>query len=141
MQDGATIALDEIPDEMIDATSGRFVLEVSQAPAQMAEPTVIEILGENDVVLDTLNYSAKTYCDKVIGMTVEQLAALPDVGTTEKAEELQTLCHTMIAYGQAAQGVFADYDTTKVYCENADVNAQIEAATPEAKATRWIIPA
>ena len=141
VQDGATIALDEIPDEMIDATSGRLVLEVSQAPAQMAEPAVIEILGENDVVLDTLNYSAKTYCDKVLGMTVEQLAALPDVGTTEKAEKLQTLCHTMIAYGQAAQGVFTDYtehyitDETRLTCQSEAVNAQIEAATPTANHT------
>ena len=142
VQDGATIALDEIPDEMIDATSGRLVLEVSQAPAQMAEPAVIEILGENDVVLDTLNYSAKSYCDKVLGMTVEQLAALPDVGTTEKAEELQTLCHTIIAYGQAAQGVFTDYtehyitDETRLTCQSEAVNAQIEAVvTPTANHT------
>ena len=130
VQYGDTIALDEIPDEMKDATSGRFVLEVSQAPAQMAEPTVIEILGENDVVLDTLNYSAKTYCDTVLAMSEDELAQY-----TAKGAELRTLCHTMIAYGEAAQGVFADYETTAVTCESEAVNAQIEAATATANHT------
>ena len=66
-------------------------------------------------------------------MTVEQLAALTDVGTTEKATQFQTLCHTLLAYGQAAQAVFADYDTTntKVYCTNDAVNAQIAAVSNE----------
>ena len=129
-----TVALGSLPSGMVD-DNGRLVLEVSQAPAQMGEATVIEILDANDQVIDTLSYSSKTYCDNVLAMTVEQLAALPDVGTTEKAEELQTLCHTIIAYGQAAQGVFADYATTAVTCTSEEVNAQIEAATTTANHT------
>ena len=129
-----TVDLTDIPAAML--SGDKLMLTVSQAPAQMAEPVEIEILGANDQVIDTLDFSAKAYCDKVLGMTVEQLAALPDVGTTEKATQFQTLCHTLIAYGQAAQGVFADYmneyQPPEVTCENEEVNAQIEAATPEA---------
>ena len=136
VQDGATIALDEIPDEMKDATSGRFVLEVSQAPAQMAEPTVIEILDGNNQVIDTLNYSAKSYCDKVLAMSDDELAQY-----TAKGAELRTLCHTMIAYGQAAQGVFTDYteqyitDETRLACQSDAVIEQINNATVTANHT------
>ena len=122
-----TIDLSNIPAELSEGE--RIKLTVSQAPAQMAETTYIEILNAQGEVIESLDYSAKSYCDKVLGMTVEQLAALPDVGTTEKAEELQTLCHTIIAYGEAAQRVFADYETTAVTCTSNAVRSQIIEAT------------
>ncbi|MBR0414960.1 MAG: hypothetical protein IJI67_07815 [Clostridia bacterium] len=127
-----TVDLENIPAEMT-ATAGaekRLMLTVSQAPAQMAETTKIEILNANGDVIDTLHYSAKTYCDNVIAMSEEEIAAY-----TDKGAELRTLCHTMIAYGQAAQGVFDNYETVAVTCENEAVNAQIEAATATANHT------
>ena len=129
-----SINVADITDSMRDSLD-RFVIPVSQAPAQMAETTEIQILNADDVVLDTLEYSAKTYCDNVIAMDDEALAALPTVGSTEKAEKLKTLCHTIIAYGQAAQGVFDSYDTTKVYCTNDAVNAQIAGASNSSRPT------
>ena len=123
-----TVDLANIPAAMLEGD--RVKLTVSQAPAQMAEPTVIEILDGNNQVIDTLNYSAKTYCDNILSMSDDELAQY-----TDKGAELRTLCHTMIAYGQAAQGVFADYETVPVVCENEAVNAQIEAATATANHT------
>ena len=119
-----TVALTSLPSGLVD-DSGRLVLEVSQAPAQMGEATVIEILDADDQVIDTLSYSSKTYCDNVLAMSDDELS----VYAPGKEAELRTLCHTIIAYGQAAQGVFADYETTAVACTSEAVNAQIDAAT------------
>ena len=120
-----TVDLNDIPAGLLDGD--KLMLTVSQAPAQMAEPVEIEILNANNQVIATLDYSAKSYCDKVLGMSDEALAEY-----TTKGEELRTLCHTLLAYGEAAQGVFADYETTAVTCESEAVNAQIANATATA---------
>ena len=129
LQDEVTIDLTEAGAlEGLTDAQGRFVITVSQAPAQMAEPTVIEILDANNQVIETLEYSAKIYCDTILAMSDEEL----ETRAPGKVEELRALCNTMIAYGEAAQGVFTGYqvtDATKVTCQNADVNAQIDAAS------------
>ena len=50
-------------------------------------------------------------------------------GSEKKAAQLKTLAHSLIAYAEAAQGVFANYETVKVSCESEEVKAQIAAAT------------
>ena len=120
-----TIDLTDIPAERLE--DNRIKLTVSQAPAQIAEPTHIEISDANGTVLETLDYSAKTYCDSVTAMSDEALAAF--AGNESEAAKLKTLAHSLIAYAASAQGVFADYETVKVSCESDEVNAQIEAAT------------
>jgi len=56
-------------------------------------------------------------------------------GNAAEAARLKTLAHSLIAYAEAAQGVFADYETTKVTCESDAVKAQIAAATATANHT------
>ena len=119
-----TVDLANIPASMIE--DGRLKINVSQAPAQMGETTEIKVM-KGDEVLDTLNYSSKTYCDNIIAMDEDTLAEY--AGSAEKAAQLKTLCHTLIAYGEAAQGVFADYETTAVTCTSDAVKAQISEAT------------
>ena len=121
------IDLSAIPAVLCDAASGRVKLTVSQAPAQMAELTHIEILDAEGTVLEALDYSAKIYCDKIIAMSEETLAVY--AGSEEKAAQLKTLAHSLIAYAEAAQGLFANYETTKVTCEDAAVKEQIAQAT------------
>ena len=104
-----TISLAAIPAEMLD--NGRIKITVSQAPAQMAEETEIKVM-KGDEVLDTLNYSSKTYCDNIIAMDDDTLAEY--AGSSEKAAQLKTLCNTIIAYGFAAQGVFTSYGTNPI---------------------------
>ena len=120
-----TIDLSDIPAELSEGE--RIKLTVSQAPAQMAETTHIEILNAKGEVMETLNYSAKSYCDSITAMSDETLAAY--AGSESKAARLKTLAHSLIAYAASAQGVFADYETVKVTCESEAVKAQIEAAT------------
>ena len=121
------IDLSNIPAAVYDAASDRVKLTVSQAPAQIAEATHIEILDGAGNVLEAFDYSAKTYCDKVTGMSEGELAAY--AGSEEKAAQLKTLAHSLVAYAEAAQGVFANYETVKVSCESEQVKAQIAAAT------------
>ena len=104
-----TISLAAIPAEKLD--NGRIKITVSQAPAQMAEETEIKVM-KGDEVLDTLNYSSKTYCDNIIAMDDDALAEY--TGSAEKAAQLKTLCNTIIAYGFAAQGVFTSYETNPI---------------------------
>ena len=120
-----TVYLDDIPAAMLEG--GRLKITVAQAPAQMAETTEIKIMNA-DEVLDTLNYSSKTYCDNIIAMDDDALAEY--AGTAEKAAQLKTLCNTIIAYGYAAQGVFADYETTAITTADFStaVKNQIDAA-------------
>ena len=120
-----TIDLSDIPAEL---SEGKCIkLTVSQAPAQMAETTHIEILNAKGEVMEALDYSAKSYCDSIIAMSDETLAAY--AGNAEGAARLKTLTHSLIAYAEAAQGVFAGYETTKVTCESDAIKAQIAAAT------------
>ena len=121
-----SVYLDNIPASMLEG--GRVKITVSQAPAQMAELTEIKILNEASDVLDTLHYSSKTYCDNIIAMDDDALAEY--AGTAEKAAQLKTLCNTIIAYGYAAQGVFADYETTDITTKDFStaVKNQIDAA-------------
>ena len=119
-----SVYLDNIPASMLEG--GRVKITVSQAPAQMGELTEIKILNEASDVLDTLHYSSKTYCDNIIAMDDDVLAEY--AGTAEKAAQLKTLCHTVVAYGEAAQAVFADYETTPVACASNAVKNQIDAA-------------
>ena len=116
-----TIDLSDIPAQLLEGE--RIKLTVAQAPAQMAETTHIEILNAKGEVMETLNYSAKSYCDSITAMSEEALAAF-----TDKSAELKQLCHSLIAYAEAAQGVFKDYETTKVTCESDTVKEQIAAA-------------
>ena len=120
-----TVDLSNIPAELSEGE--RIKLTVSQAPAQIAETTHIEILSAKGEELESLDYCAKTYCDNVIAMSDETLAEY--AGNAQEAARLKTLAHSLIAYAEAAQGVFADYETTKVTCESDAVKAQIEAAT------------
>ena len=120
-----TIDLSNIPAELSEGE--RIKLTVSQAPAQMAETTHIEILNAQGEVIESLDYSTKSYCDSIIAMSDETLAAY--AGNAQEAARLKTLAHSLIAYAAAAQGVFADYETVKVTCESEAVKAQIEAAT------------
>ena len=120
-----TVDLNNVPEELIE--DGRIKLTVSQAPAQMAERAHIEILDAKGEVLETLDYSAKTYCDKIIAMEDDALAEF--AGSESQAAKLKTLVHSLIAYAESAQGVFKDYETTAVTCESDAVKAQIEAAT------------
>ena len=120
-----TIDLSNIPAELSEGE--RIKLTVSQAPAQMAETTHIEILNAQGEVIESLDYSTKSYCDSIIAMSDETLAAY--AGNAQEAARLKTLVHSLIAYAEAAQGVFADYETTKVTCESDAVKAQIAAAT------------
>ena len=120
-----TIDLSDIPAPLSEGE--RIKLTVSQAPAQMAETTHIEILNAQGEVIESLDYSAKSYCDSIIAMSDETLAAY--AGNAQEAARLKTLVHSLIAYAEAAQGVFADYETTKVTCESDAVKAQIAAAT------------
>ncbi|MBE6818099.1 MAG: hypothetical protein E7517_04735 [Ruminococcaceae bacterium] len=126
-----TIDLSDIPAELLEGE--RIKLTVSQAPAQIAEPTHIEILSAKGEELESLDYCAKTYCDNVIAMRDETLAEY--AGNAAEAARLKTLAHSLIAYAEAAQGVFADYETTKVTCESDAVKAQIAAATATANHT------
>ena len=121
-----SVYLDNIPASMLEG--GRVKITVSQAPAQMGELTEIKILNEASDVLDTLHYSSKTYCDNIIAMDDDALAEY--AGTAEKAAALKTLCNTIIAYGYAAQGVFADYETTAITTADFStaVKNQIDAA-------------
>ena len=120
-----TIDLSDIPAQLSEGE--RIKLTVSQAPAQMAETTHIEILNAQGEVIESLDYSAKSYCDSIIAMSDETLAEY--AGNAEEVARLKTLTHSLIAYAEAAQGVFADYETTKVTCESDAVKAQIAAAT------------
>ena len=119
------IDLKNIPSELL--YEDRIRLTVSQAPAQMAENTHIVILDNNGEEIDALDYSAKSYCDKLIAMGDEALAEY--AGSAKKAAALKTLAHSLIAYAEAAQGVFASYETTKVTCEDEALKAQIAAAS------------
>ncbi len=74
------------------------------AAAQLAEPTVITIFKSDNTVLDTVTYSAKSYCDSIINMTPDQLAAY-----TDKGNKLVRLCKSIVAYSKTAQALFADY--------------------------------
>ena len=121
------IDLSDIPAAVYDAASGRVKLTVSQAPAQIAEATHIEILDGAGNVLEALDYSAKSYCDKVTAMEDKLLGTF--AGSEEKAAQLKTLAHSLVAYAEAAQGVFSNYETVKVSCESEEVKAQIAAAT------------
>ena len=123
------IDLTDVPGELI--AGERIKLTVSQAAAQMAEPTHIEILNAYGEVLDALDYSAKTYCENVCAMSDEALAKYS--GSEDNSKKLKTLCDSLVAYAEAAQNVFSDYETTKVYCENDAVLEQIANAfiTPD----------
>ena len=121
------IDLNNIPSELI--SGNRVKLTVSQAAAQMAEATHIELQNSYGEVLDTLDYSAKTYCDNVTGMSDDALSEY--TGSVASAKKLKTLCYSLLAYAKAAQGVFSEYDTTTVVCDNEQVNEQIEDATFE----------
>ena len=120
-----TIDLSDIPAGLLEGK--RIKLTVSQASAQIAETTHIEILNAKGEVMEALDYSTKSYCDSIIAMSDETLAAY--AGNAEEAARLKTLAHSLIAYAEAAQAVFAGYETTKVTCESDAIKAQIAAAT------------
>ena len=79
-----------------------------------------------EAALDALDYSAKTYCENVCAMSDEALAEYS--GSEDNSKKLKTLCDSLVAYAEAAQNVFSDYETTKVYCENDAVLEQIANA-------------
>ncbi len=83
---------------------GKVCIDVSQAAAQIAEPITVEILDESNDKIDTLTYTAKDYCDNVIGMEDSAL-----ISYTSHPSELKKLCKAIIAYSKNAQGVFSSY--------------------------------
>ena len=84
--------------------NGKVQIDVAQAAAQIAEPITVEILNESDETLETVTYTAKEYCDNVIGMEEGTLLSY-----TSHPAELKKLCKSIIAYSKSAQGVFSGY--------------------------------
>ena len=106
-----------------DLTEDSYVLTVPQAAAQIAEPTVLTVLDAEGNIVDSVTYSAKAYCDKIIGLSAEELAEY-----TAHGDALKQLCKAIITYGKAAQGVFGSYATTAIESDYAQDLALDEAA-------------
>ena len=87
----------------LDETDAKFEITATQAAAQIAEPTVINVY-KGGAVFDTVSYSTKTYCDNIIAMNDETLLEY-----TGRPIKLNALCKSIIAYAKAAQALFPDY--------------------------------
>ena len=88
---------------LADVTGAEYEITAVQAAAQVAEPTEITIY-KGGAVFDTISYSTKTYCDKIIEMNDETLIMI-----SGRPVKLTTLCKSIIAYAKAAQGIFPEY--------------------------------
>jgi|GEM_PF-2168117 len=84
-------------------TGSEYEITATQAAAQIAEPTKIDIYKGGEV-FDSVSYSTKTYCDKIIEMNDETIIMI-----TGRPVKLVTLCESIIAYAKAAQAIFPDY--------------------------------
>lgn len=101
-----TIDLDNIGDE-VSLSDGKITFSVTQAAAQLAEPVTIRLYNSSsDETVYSLTYSAKDYCDDVIGMENSELAPYAQ---GRGASRLKSVCKAIIAYSKATQSVFADY--------------------------------
>ncbi len=83
---------------------GYYTIQVNQAAAQISEPITVTITSASQGSTTSFSYSAKDYCDSVLAMTDDEIAAL-----TTHPEKLRNLCKAIIAYGKSAQGVFSEY--------------------------------
>jgi hypothetical protein len=81
---------------------------MNAAPAQIAEPYVIEVYDENDVLIDRIETSIVDYCDKVIAAP---LSAVPGPGAiTAEAKEV---ARGLLDYGAAADTYFGYGDISE----------------------------
>ena len=96
-----------------DATDGRKVFSVTQAPAQATEPITINVYANADDAqagtnaIDTIDYSVYTYCRDII-----------ENYDGEKADEMKALAKSTLDYAAAAQTYFG-YNTDNMATKDA----------------------
>lgn len=103
-QDKTDVVSDVITFDSAKDANGEIEIDVAQAAAQISEPITVRILNSNDSLVTTISYTAKDYCDTVIGMNADELSQI-----TTHGAKLQQLCKAIVMYAKSSQGVFSDY--------------------------------
>ncbi len=101
----SSITNDQLLHDESSAFDGDYIITVRQAPAQIAEPTVITIYNAENVVIDTLTYSGKSYCDYVIAGEDDRYIPSDE----QAASRLTRLCKSVVQYAKSAQALFPQY--------------------------------